>query len=39
MMKRRWLKSLCLSLMIGDLSLFAADKVELAEPEIGRAHV
>lgn len=33
MMKRRWLGSLCLSLVIGDLSLFAADKVELAEPE------
>ena len=33
MMKRRGLGSLCLSLVIGDLSLFAADKVELAEPE------
>ena len=33
MMKRRWLGSLCLSLLIGDLSLLAADKLELAEPE------
>ena len=33
MRKRRWLGGLCLSLMIGELSLFAADKVELAEPE------
>ena len=33
MMKRRWLGSLCLSLLIGDLSLLAADQLELAEPE------
>lgn len=33
MMKQRWLPGLCLGLMIGDLSLLAADKVELAEPE------
>lgn len=33
MMKRCWLGSLWLGLVIGDLSLLAADKVELAEPE------
>lgn len=33
MMKRRWLGSLWLSLLVGDLSLFAADKIELAEAE------
>lgn len=33
MWTRRWLVGLWLGLVIGDLSLIAAEKVELAEPE------